>query len=372
MVSPSHSSEPLSSRHVLQRLHSPSRGISAFVHLAGLSSFAASYKFIFDHPTFAYAFSRMDERKASTSTDMGFLAHEYHSWDEQQLQRFNTTTMHITALNAPMRTSVLGGRLSSTTLTPFVFSGSCSAATPFPSTQQYYVKPQKTQQKRLASTKSASRIRLPQQPAAAELRSTILNATSTRQRQSGTPLQNACSVRKASTQASTAAPSSTAAGSSASPDSGALLDWNTFFKLRASRRRYTLVSSILSSLTTTAVGVQVLSMQNLDSLGTQVMGFDPFVVLGLATVTCGAAGWLAGPFLGNAFWGALHRKYKGGVSKKEKEFFDRIKRFRVDPSSNSFANPVPDYYGEKIGSVRDYRQWLKDQRAYNRKKRSFV
>ena len=57
---------------------------------------------------------------------------------------------------------------------------------------------------------------------------------------------------------------------------------------------------------------------------------------------------------------------------KEKEFFDRIKRFRVDPSSNSIANPVPDYYGEKIGSVQGYRQWLKDQRAYNRKRRNFI
>lgn len=53
---------------------------------------------------------------------------------------------------------------------------------------------------------------------------------------------------------------------------------------------------------------------------------------------------------------------------KEKEFFHRIRRYRVDPSANSIANPVPDYYGEKIGSVQGYRQWLKDQRAYNRKK----
>lgn len=57
---------------------------------------------------------------------------------------------------------------------------------------------------------------------------------------------------------------------------------------------------------------------------------------------------------------------------KEKEFFDRIRRYRVDPSSNSIANPVPDYYGEKIGSVQGYRQWLKDQRAYNRKRRNFI
>lgn len=57
---------------------------------------------------------------------------------------------------------------------------------------------------------------------------------------------------------------------------------------------------------------------------------------------------------------------------KEKEFYNRIKRYRVDPSSNTLANPVPDYYGEKIGSVQGYRQWLKDQRAYNRKRRNFI
>jgi import inner membrane translocase subunit TIM23 len=29
---------------------------------------------------------------------------------------------------------------------------------------------------------------------------------------------------------------------------------------------------------------------------------------------------------------------------------------------------VPDFYGEKIQSVQGYRQWLKDQRAFNKKK----
>jgi import inner membrane translocase subunit TIM23 len=30
--------------------------------------------------------------------------------------------------------------------------------------------------------------------------------------------------------------------------------------------------------------------------------------------------------------------------------------------------PVPDFYGEKVQSVSGYRQWLKDQRAFTRKK----
>ncbi|EKV09798.1 Presequence translocated-associated motor subunit pam17, mitochondrial [Penicillium digitatum] len=150
------------------------------------------------------------------------------------------------------------------------------------------------------------------------------------------------------------------------------LDWDSFFKLRASRRRYSLVSSVASSAISTSIGVQVLSGQDLEHLGATVMGLDPFVVLGLATATCGAVGWLLGPALGNGIWGLVYSKYKPSVNTKEKEFFDRIRRFRVDPSTNSISNPVPDYYGEKIGSVAGYRNWLKDQRAYNRKRRNFI
>lgn len=57
---------------------------------------------------------------------------------------------------------------------------------------------------------------------------------------------------------------------------------------------------------------------------------------------------------------------------KERDFFDRIKKYRVDPTSSSMQNPVPDYYGEKITSVAGYRRWLKDQRAFNKKRQSFL
>jgi import inner membrane translocase subunit TIM23 len=56
-----------------------------------------------------------------------------------------------------------------------------------------------------------------------------------------------------------------------------------------------------------------------------------------------------------------------GGSQKEKSFYDRIKRYRADPSTSTLSNPIPDYYGEKIGSVQDYRKWLKDQRAFSLK-----
>ena len=56
-------------------------------------------------------------------------------------------------------------------------------------------------------------------------------------------------------------------------------------------------------------------------------------------------------------------------TQKEKDFFHRIKKYRTAASTNqSLSNPVPDYYGEKIGSVSDYRKWLKDQRAFTKKR----
>lgn len=101
-----------------------------------------------------------------------------------------------------------------------------------------------------------------------------------------------------------------AQSTSAANQDTAKLDWNSFFKLRASRRRYSLASSIVTSLVSTAVGVQFLSTQDLESLGAQVMGLDPFVVLGLATAACGAVGWLAGPIVGNGTWGLVYRRFK--------------------------------------------------------------
>ena len=117
--------------------------------------------------------------------------------------------------------------------------------------------------------------------------------------------------------AKTASPSPVALRANSTPASAnkeVKLDWDSFFKLRASRRRYSLVSSVASSTISTTVGVQVLSGQDLEHLGATVMGLDPFVVLGLATAACGAVGWLLGPALGNGIWGLVYRKYKPSVN----------------------------------------------------------
>jgi hypothetical protein len=49
MAFPSHD---LMARHPLQRFSSPSRGVSAALHMLGLLSFALSFKYLIDYPTY--------------------------------------------------------------------------------------------------------------------------------------------------------------------------------------------------------------------------------------------------------------------------------------------------------------------------------
>ncbi len=189
--------------------------------------------------------------------------------------------MHTTLISNPVRSVVLCTRLSSAALNPIAFQSSSSL---------YQTVSLKSQ----ARPSSTSTVRSPKAAPSLQILSSRPQA----------PIATCISQT----------PSVRSNFSTAAREEAAKLDWNSFFKLRASRRRYTLGSSIVSSAATTVTGLQVLSAQNLENLGAQVMGLDPFVVLGLATAACGAAGWLVGPFLGNAIWGLVNRKYKTAVN----------------------------------------------------------
>jgi import inner membrane translocase subunit TIM23 len=179
--------------------------------------------------------------------------------------------------------------------------------------------------------------------------------------------------RHASTTSTTApepsASAATQATTSPSQSSTSNLDWNSFFKLRKSRRRYSLSTSVLTSLVAFAgCGTAISISPAVADVVAKTIPTDPFISMGIATFAATLVGWLMGPFFGNALWRALHRSKVVEFMKKERAFFERIKKHRVDPRGASANNPVPDYYGEKIGSVEGYRRWLKDQRAFNRKR----
>ncbi|KAK4085110.1 uncharacterized protein Triagg1_100 [Trichoderma aggressivum f. europaeum] len=150
------------------------------------------------------------------------------------------------------------------------------------------------------------------------------------------------------------------------------LDWDSFFKLRLRRRRIQLLFSVVTGLVGGAAGTIFLAEGFAEPLIAQIP-LDPFFTLGIMTMACAGLGWLIGPTLGNQVFYIINRRFKTQMMQKEGEFFARVKRHRADPTNSSAGNPVPDFYGEKIQSVAGYRRWLKDQRAFNKKKSaSFV
>lgn len=182
------------------------------------------------------------------------------------------------------------------------------------------------------------------------------------------PSRTAPLVRHSSTQSAAAnATASPTASSTTPPSPDGTLTWNRFLALRKTRRRISLLSSVLAAIASTAGGTYFVLSMNLDSVGATTFGLDPLIVMGLSVIGTGCVGWLLGPALGDAVFRLSYRRIGNQIAEKEKAFLHRIKTFRVDPAQSSYTNPVPDFYGEKIGSVADYRRWLKDQRAYNLK-----
>ncbi|CAE7142354.1 unnamed protein product [Rhizoctonia solani] len=90
-----------------------------------------------------------------------------------------------------------------------------------------------------------------------------------------------------------------------------------------------------------------------------IFGVEPIYVYGL--------GYLLGPVVGNSMWRMTHRQILPRIESRDAQFYQHIVKNRVDPSRQTATNPVPDFYGEKIGSLRDYRQWLRDQARYKKK-----
>ncbi|KOS15908.1 mitochondrial import protein pam17 [Malassezia pachydermatis] len=96
-------------------------------------------------------------------------------------------------------------------------------------------------------------------------------------------------------------------------------------------------------------------------------GIDPLFVYMGATAACTGLGWLVGPSIGTAVWSLMHRSKAAQMATRDREFFQHIRKMRADPTRQVMHNPLPDYYGEKIGSLHQYRKWLRDQQIFRRK-----
>ncbi|KZT69838.1 mitochondrial import protein Pam17 [Daedalea quercina L-15889] len=144
------------------------------------------------------------------------------------------------------------------------------------------------------------------------------------------------------------------------------LPWADYLAIRKRKRRWETAMTIPFTIAGFAGGVMYFG--NLDMDPTKpIFNLDPMIVYGFSTLACAGFGYLIGPIVGSSIWRMSHRRTMKLIEARDREFHQHIVRNRVDPAAQSATNPVPDFYGEKIGSLHDYRQWLRDQSRYKKK-----
>lgn len=144
------------------------------------------------------------------------------------------------------------------------------------------------------------------------------------------------------------------------------MTWTDFLAIRRSRRTWQTVATIPSSIIGFAGGVAYFANLETDP-SKPIMGIDPFFFYGIATMGCAGLGFLLGPSIGSGLWRMTTKHDMKLFDIKDRDFFNRVARNRVEAELQSMNNPVPDYYCEKPGSLHEYRQWLRDQHKYKRK-----
>lgn len=149
------------------------------------------------------------------------------------------------------------------------------------------------------------------------------------------------------------------------------MNWVDFFKLRKQNKLLNTAASVCTAGLTALATLEYLGNIEIDVEKT-IFGLDPIMIMGGAVILGGGVGYLLGPFVGTPLFNLTRKSVLPLFKAKEEQFLRRIKQYRVDPSSQSFSNPVPDYYGERIHSLKTYKQWLRDCNAYKRKAKEFV
>ncbi|THH28497.1 hypothetical protein EUX98_g5692 [Antrodiella citrinella] len=144
------------------------------------------------------------------------------------------------------------------------------------------------------------------------------------------------------------------------------LPWAQYLTIRKNKRRWETAVTIPMTALGFAGGVLYFGSQEMDPTK-PIFNIDPMVVYAVATLGCAGFGYLVGPVIGSYCWRLAHRRTMKLIEARDRRFHEHIVKNRVDPTSQSATNPVPDFYGEKIGSLNDYRQWLRDQAKYKRK-----
>lgn len=149
------------------------------------------------------------------------------------------------------------------------------------------------------------------------------------------------------------------------------LTWVDYFQMKKQNTRINTIAGIFTGFGGAFITLSYLGNIEID-VEKPIMGFDPLMIMGGAVVLGGLVGYLVGPFIGSFVFRMKNRANLKQFELRNSEFLIRLRANRPDPSSQSFSNPIPDYYGEKIYSLKDYKQWLRDCNAFRRKAKEFL
>ncbi|KAI9104051.1 mitochondrial import protein Pam17-domain-containing protein [Phlyctochytrium arcticum] len=189
----------------------------------------------------------------------------------------------------------------------------------------------------------------------------------------GSPVSSLIARRLNSTQTNSLHPRTPTSTSSTQvpPKETTDLPWRDYFALRRSRKNWERSGGVLGGLVGFVGGsYYFVAVADFDPTQ-QIMGLPDPTYLYIAGALAAAAGaTVGGIILGGQGWRlAKSRQTLRALDIRDKDFFHRIQHHRpkeiaaVVPIPGSQSG-MPDYYGEKILSVEDYRNWLQKQRKF--------
>ncbi|KAI9295174.1 mitochondrial import protein Pam17 [Neoconidiobolus thromboides FSU 785] len=147
------------------------------------------------------------------------------------------------------------------------------------------------------------------------------------------------------------------------------MSWTDYFQYKKQRQlRDQLLSYPSAFIASGATGSYLMTNVTLDpSSDFMIYGMDPMIVFILASGAAGFTAFLTTPLLGSLAFKLLRPKINEQLALKDADFYKRIAKYRVNMAiqPRSVTAP-PDYYGEKIKSIKDYRHWLRRQFDYKR------
>nr|KAJ3418850.1 TIM23 complex component [Polyrhizophydium stewartii] len=149
------------------------------------------------------------------------------------------------------------------------------------------------------------------------------------------------------------------------------LNWTSFFALRKSRRNTErAVGGLAGAVGLFAGTYYFMFVAEFDPYDT-FMGLDPSFPYMTAAMGVGVVSFAVGNLVARSLWRFTRNPpLLRAFDAKEKEFHKHIVRHRpvnlpqfAGQSGTRLPTP-PDYYGEKIFSLADYRKWIRRQRRF--------